>query len=303
MTVFCPACSQIPLEAWFIKRNSQGLFPIYRCRSCRSAFVWPRPSGEKTESFYRDPSYKNVTVEQARQNVHIYYPTAAMDASRMIDRCRRLALGRCFLDIGAGFGEFSMAAKEAGLDVVACEPNPGSRIIFAEINHFEPEATMFDRDLAYTYQGRFDIALLSHVLEHANDPKAFVNNLELVLKDGGIAAVAVPHFGSALSRAQGKRDMFISPPEHLNFFSAKGLLCLFESNGFRLVYLETVSKLNRLKIRHIVRSPMLSEGAWRGLYRVLSIADSLGWGMVLNAYFRKQLSFQGSGGGADSSCP
>ena len=162
---------------------------------------------------------------------------------------------------------------------------------------------MFDRDLARAYKDRFDIALLSHVLEHANDPEAFVDNLRLVLKDGGIAAVAVPHFGSALSRVQGKRDMFICPPEHLNFFSAIGLVHLFERSGFRILYLETVSKLNRLKIRRIVRSPLLSEWAWRGLYRVLNIADSIGWGMVLNAYFGKQLSFPGSGGSDDSSCP
>ena len=303
LTIFCPACKLAPLDSWFIKRNKHGLFPICRCRSCHSAFVWPRPDEEKTESFYRDSSYKNLTSEEVKRDRLIYYPTADMDASRLIDRCRRLARGRFLLDIGAGFGEFSMAAKRSGLDVVACEPNPSSRRIFVELNHFEPETGMFDRDLARAYKDRFDIALLSHVLEHANDPEAFVDNLRLVLKDGGIAAVAVPHFGSALSRVQGKRDMFICPPEHLNFFSAIGLVHLFERSGFRILYLETVSKLNRLKIRRIVRSPLLSEWAWRGLYRVLNIADSIGWGMVLNAYFGKQLSFPGSGGSDDSSCP
>ena len=53
--------------------------------------------------------------------------------------------------------------------------------------------------------------------------RPFAANLSAILVPDGIVAVAVPHFGSLLSRLQGKKDMFICPPEHLNFFSRRGL--------------------------------------------------------------------------------
>lgn len=284
---FCLACGRGPLRAWFVKENSHGRFPILLCPECRSAFVWPRPGGNDIESFYRSSSYKNETIEQVRRNERSYYPDASTDAARIVTLCRKLAQGRRFLDIGAGFGEFSRAAAGLGMDVTACEPNANSRRIFAELNGFEPESSMFDKRYAQESNPRFDVALACHVLEHVPEPGAFVENLSLVLKQGGIAAIAVPHFGSMLSRLQGRKDMFISPPEHLNFFSRPGLVGLFRRKGFVLLAFRTVSKVNRTSLRNRVRWAPLRPLAWRAVYGSLRISDALGRGMVLNAYFKK----------------
>lgn len=284
---FCPACGRGPLRAWFVKENPHGRFPILLCPECRSAFVWPRPGGNDMASFYRNSSYKNETIERIRCNERIYYPDASTDAARIIALCRKLAQGRRFLDIGAGFGEFSRAAARSGMNVTACEPNANSRRIFAELNGFEPEPSMFDKRYAQEYEARFDVALASHVLEHVTEPGAFVENLSLVLKPGGIGAIAVPHYGSMLSRFQGKNDMFISPPEHLNFFSRRGLVRLFERKGFDLLVLRTVSKVNRTSVGDRLRWRLLRPLAWRTVYFSLRVSDVLGRGMVLNAFFKK----------------
>jgi len=286
-TAYCLACGRGPLRAWFVKENSHGRFPILLCPECRSAFVWPRPGGNAIESFYRSSSYKNETIEQVRRNERSYYPDASMDAARIVTLCRKLAQGRRFLDIGAGFGEFSRAAAKSGMDVTACEPNANSRRIFTELNGFEPESAMFDKRYAQESNARFDVALASHVLEHVPEPRAFVENLSLVLKPGGIAAIVVPHYGSMLSRFQGKNDMFISPPEHLNFFSRRGLVRLFQRQGFDLLVLRTVSKVNRTSIGDKFRWRLLRPLAWRTVYFSLRVSDTLGRGMVLNAFFRK----------------
>ena len=283
----CQACGRRYLRAWFIKENSHGRFPILICPACRSAFVWPRPGGNEIESFYRSSSYKNETIEQVCQSEPSYYPDASTDAARIIAICRKLAQGRLFLDIGAGFGEFSRAAAISGMDVTACEPNANSRRIFSEINGFEPASSMFDKSYAQEVNARFDVVLASHVLEHVPEPGAFVENLSLVLKPGGIGAIAVPHRGSMLSRFQGKNDMFISPPEHLNFFSRRGLVRLFERKGFDLLVLRTVSKVNRTSVGNKFRWRPLRPLAWRTFYLSLRVSDVLGGGMVLNAFFKK----------------
>jgi hypothetical protein len=114
-----------------------------------------------------------------------------------------------------------------------------------------------------------------------------VKNIYTVLGDNGLAAIAVPHFGSALSKFQGKNDMYISPPEHLNFFSKKGLIKLFQRHDFTLEVFETVTKVNKGRIEDRVSSVTLSYIAWRGLYFFLKIFERFDMGMVINAFFRK----------------
>ena len=285
--IACPACGSISTAFWQTKVNDSGNFPIRECRACRSAFVWPRPGPEEIDAFYRGAAYKNLSMEEYLGLEQKYYPDAAMDASRIIGHCRKSASGSRLIDIGAGFGEFTKAARKAGFEVTACEPNANSRMIFNQVNGFEPLPDMFDGALASRFAEHFNVALASHILEHIPDPTVFVANLGSILVPGGLVAVAVPHFGSLLSRLQGKKDMFICPPEHLNFFSRKGLTLLFERCGFRTLRLETVSKVNRVTIGRAVRGVPWGDWAWKGVYRGMRIADRLGLGMVLNIYLSK----------------
>jgi hypothetical protein len=82
--------------------------------------------------------------------------------------------------------------------------------------------------------------------------------------------------------------MYISPPEHLNFFSRPALVRLFDRGGFDLERLETMSKIPRRFVQKILRNPALTEVGWKGGFYVLRFFDFLGQGMVLNAYFRKR---------------
>ena len=140
-TIPCPACGSMHTALWQIKANDAGSFPIRSCRSCGSAFVWPRPAaGRDRRPSIRGTRYKNLSTEDFRDLERTYYPTASMDAARLISRCRRLAGGPRLMDVGAGFGEFSRAARDAGFEVTACEPNANSRRIFKEVNGFDPDA-------------------------------------------------------------------------------------------------------------------------------------------------------------------
>ena len=92
----------------------------------------------------------------------------------------------------------------------------------------ESIAGMLTRNFVQANPGSFDVVLMSQVLEHITDLESTLDYLRDLLAPNGIAAIAVPHFGSWLSRLQGKKDMFIVPPEHLNFFSRAGLTALFD---------------------------------------------------------------------------
>ena len=283
----CICCEDSSPSLLFIKRTEKGEFPILVCPSCGTSFVWPRPEKDLTTAYYESASYSHLTYDQVAKLELRYHPNSSMDTERIIGRCRKLARGASFLDVGAGFGHYSRRAVQLGFNVSACEPSPSARSVFLQMNGFKPDACCFDEVYSKKHQEEFDVVLLSQVLEHVCDPQETVCRIHVVLQDGGIAVIAVPHYGSALSRIQGERDMFISPPEHLNFFSKRGLIILLERHGFKLEVLETVSKVNRGRIETAVRIPVLSQMCWVGLYAALKLCETVGMGMVINAYFRK----------------
>ena len=283
----CISCGYPSPVFYFTKQNVHGDFPVLRCPSCSSAFVWPRPKCNEIAEHYESEAYSKLTCEQAVQHDLRYHPNSLTDSRRIIDRCSKLANGNRFLDVGAGHGRYSKTAMEMGFRVSACEPNPNAREVFLRMNGFKPDKCMFEEEYAMANAEKFDVVLLNQVLEHITNPKQVVRNIHTVLHNNGIAAIGVPHFGSALSRIQGEKDMYISPPEHLNFFSKQGLISLFTRNNFKLEYLETVSKVNRGRIEDTIRMPLISNTVWRTLYGILAIFELFGMGMVINAYFKK----------------
>jgi SAM-dependent methyltransferase len=269
---------------------------MLRCASCGSAFVQPRPTEEYLEQFYltsnsmQDVRADDTSESSACQKVlaaEAAFPNSTVDAERIARTCRKLCAGSRFLDIGAGYGFFSRAALEHGFQVTAIEPTDICRQIFQQMNGFEPLAGMLTDQFAQEHAGSFDVILMSQVLEHIRDVDATVENLSKLLAPGGLVVIAVPHFGSWLSRAQGKKDMFIAPPEHLNYFSSKGLAALFQRHGFSLGKLHTVSRFDVGRVARKVPVPLVGNLASRTLLAAMHLSDSVGGGMFLNGYFLK----------------
>jgi len=283
----CIFCGAGKVSSYFIKETDAGNYPIVHCESCLSAYVWPRPGRAEMDAYYSSAEYVHADLESLENPNAGYYPSSMDDARKMISECRKLAGGGLFLDIGAGFGEFSKVAGEQGFEVTACEPSPTSREQFYKMTGFEALPDVVDKDYADINRGRFDVVLLSQVLEHISDPEEVVENIHALLKPGGIAAIGVPHFGSLVSRIQGRGDMYISPPEHLNFFSCKGLSAIFERSRFTVEKVETVSKIPRNKIEAKVKLPVVAQLAWMLPYGLLKSSEWFGKGMIINAYFRK----------------
>ena len=281
--IFCGKTARF----FFEKKNSLGIFPVFRCDSCRGAFIWPRPSPDEALSLYQTETYSDLSLERSDELDLEYYPNSRMDARRIITHCLALTPGRSFFDIGAGHGTYSLAAREAGFDVSACEPSPKARTVFAARLGFKPGPGAFDDSMAVRLKNRFDVVLLSQTLEHVPNPEGTARNLNSILRTAGIVAIAVPHFGSALSKIQGKNDMYISPPEHLNFFSKSGLISLFIRAGFQMVHLETVSKIPKQYVQKILRHSILTQIGWKAGYGLMRLLDKIRLGIVLNAYFRK----------------
>ena len=227
------------VSPWFIKDNGGAMYPIVRCTICKSAFVWPRPDSRIISALYSTP----VTRANGKTN-GIYLPSAEADAKRLFQRLGSSIARGLLLDIGAGEGFASAEAVRRGFKVRACEPSRDAAQRFAQRMGFDPDPTFFDFDYAQRNSANFDVAILSHVLEHIPDPDLFVQNIRTVLKPGGSLIVAVPLFGSILTPLMGKKDFFVTPPTHLNYFSLAGLTGLLNRHGFQVAASYTSPKVN-----------------------------------------------------------
>jgi SAM-dependent methyltransferase len=295
-TLACPICRNGRTRFWFehVSRTDGRAYQLYKCNDCKSAHLHPYPTADYLIEFYvggnrlsgatagnLDDLLRDVLAEEVR------FPNSVVDAERICTRLSALAPGKRFLDIGAGDGFFSRAARAKGFDVTAIELNPASRAVFQRMNGFEAVSGGFGKTFAENHKGVFDAALLSQVLEHLpldGDP---ITDIHDILTPGGLCSIAVPHFGSTVSYLQGKRDMFISPPAHVNFFTISGLNALFTGNGFQPIAIETVSRFDRRKFAGRFNLSLIGVAATGLLQSILDLSDRLDRGMFINAYYRK----------------
>nr|WP_246250206.1 class I SAM-dependent methyltransferase [Bradyrhizobium cajani] len=292
----CLFCEHPQPTYWFSKRSKHNgrPYPLFRCSNCGGAFVFPVPSEQELHDFYTSPqSALEVSLraddplDQYNQAIQeeVEFPNSTLDAKRIADNLKRLAPGTRALDVGSGYGFFSRALAEAGFSVDAIELGEASRKIHARMNGFEPKAEPFNSDFAGRNAASYDAILLSQVLEHLPMDADPIKSLHVLLRTNGVCAIAIPHFRSYLSILQGKGDMFISPPEHLNYFTVKGLSDAFASRGFQTIKCETVSRFDyrKFKKRFGSLSPMPSL-ALKGFLGFSALMDK---GMFINGYFRK----------------
>jgi SAM-dependent methyltransferase len=299
----CIACQSSCFGVWFTRLSKADgrEYTLRRCGTCRSAFVVPRPTAEYLTEYYAGSnsshaialditndrsSYEKVLSEETA------FPNSSVDSERIALTCREMSRGRRFLDIGAGYGFFSRSAIKRGFEVTAVEPTEICRKIFKLMNGFEPIPGMLTDELAQEYSGCFDIVLMSQVLEHIPDLDNILKNLSMLLDTNGIVVIAVPHFGSWLSCAQGRNDMFIVPPEHLNFFSRAGLIALFQRHGFKCRKLHSVSRVNIERVARRIPIPLAGTMLAKSIQAAMSLSDHTGRGMFLNAYFSREDSLR-----------
>jgi SAM-dependent methyltransferase len=279
------------IRPWARKRSAQGDFRIDRCGSCRFAFVNPRPDKHELAAYYtRKAGDGPHAAAEDFLRAEKHYPNAGLDAHRIVSTIARLRPpGPRFLDVGCGAGFFSREAVLHGFTVTAIEPDPAYRGVTTVLAGIEPLETTFE---AFQGGSPFHCVLMSQVLEHAADVGEWVARAGELLAPSGILAVAVPNFDSLFRLVLGKRDPFVSPPEHLNFFASPSLGRLAARSGFSVVQKNWVSRLpsdvvsKRLGFPRAL-IPLLKTATGLGVALYSRLVDRIGFGTMLHVYCRK----------------
>jgi 2-polyprenyl-3-methyl-5-hydroxy-6-metoxy-1,4-benzoquinol methylase len=141
------------------------------------------------------------------------------------------------LDIGCSRGTFLEIFKNAGWEAWGIESSGSAK--FAKRRGIKVFKKRFeDVSLPEKY---FDLVILNHTLEHVENPVEVLSKIKRILKNDGLVFVDVPNFGSLSAKILKSKWPYILPEEHIHHFSQKSIKMLFDSCGYKVVYLKSRS--------------------------------------------------------------
>ncbi len=204
-------------------------FDLVYCQNHELLITSPAPDSHDLSRYYQSENYISHTDSKKGIFEKVYQIVKKFTISRKVSLIKKenKSAGK-LLDIGAGTGEFLLAAKKSNWEVLGVEPNEQAR------NLSEDKGVSLAENLELVSDKNFDVITLWHVLEHLPNLQKDINLIHSKLKKGGTLIIAVPNFKSYDAGYYKKYWAAFDVPRHLWHFSRSGIKSLFEENGFTL---------------------------------------------------------------------
>lgn len=249
--------------------KTPGLWNLIRCNNPDCGLIWisPRPSKEtlaqayecyythKTraqdsplrrlyERLHRD--YVSVRFGYRRPQIRpwekivsklfalIPHRKVAWDASVMWLPAK--PQGR-LLEIGCGNGERLTFLKEIGWNTQGIEPDPKAAAIARAMGHQITAGTLGSQVFPREH---FDAIIMSHVIEHVENPKVTIRECHRLLHPEGHLVILTPNTKGLGHRWYGKNWLHLDPPRHLSLFNHLAMVRLLEGSGFAAIQYTSV---------------------------------------------------------------
>ncbi len=220
----CKACSN-PISTSSSVGYKNG-YELLRCNHCQTVTVSPFPSEDDLKKFYQN--YKGTEGYSKKKDKKI-----KRSLSR-IKKIKKYANGNRFLDVGCNAGYTVYAAKSLDLDAYGieldCETVKLAKREFGD-NLFKCETIQEHAKSGHHY----NIIYSSEVIEHIPDPDTFIQAAADLLEQDGLLYLTTPdgnHFSLPKDFTEWQD---VKPPEHIIYFSKKGIKILLEKHNFSIV--------------------------------------------------------------------
>jgi 2-polyprenyl-3-methyl-5-hydroxy-6-metoxy-1,4-benzoquinol methylase len=214
----CRVCASSRLAYLYEVRGSV----LDRCEDCGFVQVRDQPTEEELHAIYSTAHFGRGKYEDQAAQIRENERRVGMLAQAGVKPGARV------LDVGCATGDFIALAGQH-YDMWGLELSSTAAAVAREKNpRFASQiATGFIEDQDFA-PASFDAIVMWDVIEHVWDPRAVCRQLVGYLKVGGSLFLSTPDIGAATARVMRSRWAFMTPPEHLGFFSPRSLRSLLE---------------------------------------------------------------------------
>ncbi len=229
----CIVCRSPAVRPYVFFRGFQS----WRCPTCDHTFV-PLQSGEVDfDAFYGESFYENYMSGLGYDKaVETHLQGDFLKKVRLLHEL--LPQGGRVLDVGAGPGYFAELLEKSGKFLVtAAELNPGA-IAYAKAKGVEFQ-NFVTEDLHSPYCSihgqKFDCVISWAVIEHVEDPRAYLALLASYVKDGGLVLLDTGVTNRFFEPLDTGFTNWLFPPMHLHVFADRSLKYLVEESGLEVI--------------------------------------------------------------------
>jgi SAM-dependent methyltransferase len=209
-------------------RHKHG-FDVLLCSGCGNAFVPESRVPKDLESLYSKAYFEG----EHSTGYPSYLADSRIILENFADRLRFIeevgTPGKRLLDVGAAYGLFLKAARDAGWDASGVEIAPDCALEAARLSGASVACGDFCK---VPLEGPYDVIVMLDVIEHFRDPAASVTRAFELLSPGGLLVIETGNLAAPWARLLGNRWYFLDPPQHLFYFSERGLMDLLRRTGF-----------------------------------------------------------------------
>jgi SAM-dependent methyltransferase len=238
----CPACKSKRAE--FV--GEKNGYDIVACIACSTLYAATLPAQHESQDYDAYYSESNLTVPDfiRKRSSEI---VSEFSNHRQLNR---------LLDIGFGAGSILASGASAGWDVF------GQEVSRPAVEHARSQgfqAFLGELEEAGYPDGYFDVITASEIVEHLPDPEKTLREIRRILRPGGVFWATTPFARSLSFKLLGINWTVLSPPEHLQLYSIRGIAVMLEHAGFSKVRFKTTG-VNPAEIMNHFRTRSKNRG-------------------------------------------
>ena len=221
----CRLCDSADVHVLY----SNNSFCIYHCQECDLKHKEYPESYDFNKMVYEDDGW----IDE-RDKTRSYW---SKSRKKSFGSFRKFLRPGSFLEVGLGDGWFLKYALDNGYAPIGIETSKRNVEYIERVHGIR------------CFQGRLEDAgiehnstdniLLSHLLEHIENPKPFLSNINQLLKPNGRLIILTPNAASYTERLFKGDNSFYNAFDHISFFTPKSIAYAARITGFEVTKIFT----------------------------------------------------------------
>ena len=230
----CPWCdsekTQIHLWVKDLFLTNEA-FEIHECLKCGLLFTEPRPKPEEIGKYYQSEEYYSHQENKKGLIPRIYEIVKGFNLKKKYNLATKGLKPGKVLDIGCGVADFLKTMEKNNWICTGIEPSENAK----EIARKRVKAELLEpKEISQLDDESFDLITMWHVLEHVDNLKEEIHQLQRLLKKGGRLVLALPNYKSADAQYYREYWAAYDVPRHLNHFCRESINNIFKTSKLKL---------------------------------------------------------------------